>query len=133
MIIFLQCFIKQGSQTWSPTVKLRRSIVFFPCISVTGISTVTLALPLFPVPLPKNAQIFTNTRSQFCCHSSGCRVHCSSTKVNIILIFLVSISQTTNFFIKGLKHLMSLYHFKRQRKKKSCHFDIQWSQEFNFS
>lgn len=41
-----------SSQTWSPTVKLRRSIVFFPGTSVIGISTATLALFLFPALLP---------------------------------------------------------------------------------
>lgn len=47
----------QGGLTWRPTVKLRRSNVFFPGASAMGKSTVTLALLLLPYPLPANAPI----------------------------------------------------------------------------
>jgi hypothetical protein len=51
--------INAGRLTWSPTVKLRRSIAFFPATSAMGISTATLALPLLPFPLPAKVSIVT--------------------------------------------------------------------------
>lgn len=42
----------QEGQTWSPTVKLKRSILFFPGMRVMGTSMETSALSLFPFLLP---------------------------------------------------------------------------------
>lgn len=65
VVVYALLMYNKKIWTCNPTVKLRRSIVFFPVTSVIGISTLTFAFPLLPALLPE--KFLGNNISK--CHS----------------------------------------------------------------